>query len=269
MKKIDNTYQRGMRNITFSEEELNKVWRSIESENNSHLDRLTMLFAEKAVNFGKYHPNETSSKLILDTFKEGLEHLYNTSGNERNNGQLKVLENTIDDFYEKYGKRISRTQFGSMVKSLEKVIYDTEQSIDAHPVKLGLSYMREWLKVKEKEHLLNSIEKEKFSLFPKAVKMLKWLPSPKRARELKNEVYNNARVLIMGLKEKDRKKLVAENMMVRFMDNLKEITPSVTKISGSEVAELNQDMFLMLQKIGEKSLHWNVYHKDIDKKQDP
>jgi hypothetical protein len=67
----------------------------------------------------------------------------------------------------------------------------------------------------------------------------------------------------MGLKEEDRKKLVAENMMIKFMDNLKKKTPSVRNISGSEVAELNQDIFLMLQKLGQKSLEWNVYHKNI------
>ncbi len=105
--------------------------------------------------------------------------------------------------------------------------------------------------------------KEKFALFPSLVKTLKWLPSSKRARELKNEVYKNARVLIMGLPKEHRKKLVAENMMIKFMDNLKKETPSVKKISGSEVAELNQDMFLMLQKLGQKSLEWNVYHKNI------
>jgi hypothetical protein len=106
-------------------------------------------------------------------------------------------------------------------------------------------------------------DKEEFALFPRSVKMLRWLPSTKRARELKKEVYENARVLIMGLKEEDRKKLVAENMMIKFMDNLKKKTPSVRNISGSEVAELNQDIFLMLQKLGQKSLEWNVYHKNI------
>jgi len=105
------------------------------------------------------------------------------------------------------------------------------------------------------------------SIFPTFVHFYDFFGYKNKPMSLKfqgtDEMYKQARILIMGVDEGFRRRGYDVRLMVELFKNISERLPSIQNVSGSLVAEVNLDMAGPLGKLGEKALEYSVYTKEF------